>query len=134
MTIIQFKYADLIRRDEEVLKIEEIIEAKRNMLIEKQKKLRFISKQNIFLDAVKDDYAKYNNYIIKQKQDQMKALQVLNYYINDLTRTGNLTKQNIEDSKYEQRKIVHEIRSLQKNLDKIISDTNNINHNLKRIS
>lgn len=134
MTIIQFKYTDLINKDEQVLKIEEIIEAKRNMLIEKQKKLRFISKQNIFLDAVKDDYTKYNNYIIKQKQDQMKALQVLNYYINDLTRTGNLTKQNIEDSKYEQRKIVHEIRSLQKNLDKIISDTNNINHNLKRIS
>ena len=75
----------LVKRDEKLLQIEELINAKRKMLLDKQKKLRFISKQNNFLDAVKNDYAKYYGYIVKQKREQMEALDVLNNYIQDLT-------------------------------------------------
>jgi hypothetical protein len=49
----------LVKSDERLLQIEELINAKRKMLLDKQKKLRFISKQNLFLDAVKNDYTKY---------------------------------------------------------------------------
>jgi hypothetical protein len=58
----------LVNRDEQLLQIEDLIDSKRKMLIEKQKKIRFISKQNRFLDAVKNDYVKYYNYIAQQKQ------------------------------------------------------------------
>ena len=70
--------AHLVKRDEQLLHIEDLIEAKRRMLIDKQKKLRFIVKQNRFLDAVKNDYATYYNFVSKQKQDQIKALEMLN--------------------------------------------------------
>ena len=43
-------------RDEQFIHLQNLIEAKREMLINKQKKLRFITKQNRFLDAVKNDY------------------------------------------------------------------------------
>ena len=46
----------LAKQDEQFLHIEELIEAKRRMLLDKQKKLKFISKQNQFLDVVKDEY------------------------------------------------------------------------------
>ena len=109
--------------DEKFVQLQQLIDAKRQMLINKQKKLRFISKQNRFLDAVKHDYEKYYNYISQQKRDQIRALEVLDEYIKDLTLSGQLTKHNIEDAKEEQSKILKEVDSIKKSLDSIIDDT-----------
>ena len=128
MSIIRINYDDLMNKGNQLQQIEQLIDARRNMLIEKQKKLRFISKQNAFLSAVKDDYDKYNNYIVKQREDQMKAFQVINYYLDDLKRSGELTKSNIKDSKYEQQKIVNEIKKIQQNMDKLILDSNEVSN------
>ena len=119
----------LVKRDEQLLQIEELINAKRKMLLDKQKKIRFISKQNKFLDAVKDDYAKYYGYIVKQKREQIEALDLLNNYINDLTVSGKLSKNNVEDAKHEQSKILNELKNIQKGLDGIINDTNIYSYN-----
>jgi len=122
----------LVKRDEQLLHIEELIDAKRKMLLDKQKKIRFISKQNKFLDAIKNDYAKYYGYIVKQKHDQIEALDMLNNYIHDLTTSGKLSKNNIEDAKHEQSKILNELKTIKKGLDGIMNDTNDINVNLKQ--
>lgn len=119
--------------DERFIQIQELIEAKRQLLIDKQKKLRFISKQNKFLDAVKNDYEKYYSYIAQQKKDQIRALEVLDEYIKDLTLSGNLTKHNIEDAKEEQSKILKEVGLIKKNLDSLIDDTNYVVTNKKEI-
>lgn len=112
--------------DEKFMHIQEIIEAKKNMLLEKQKKLRFISEQNAFLNEVKNEYENYYGYIVQQKNDQIKALTILDNYIKQLTMSGNLTKHNIEDAKQEQSKILRELNSIKKNLDSIIEDTKEI--------
>ena len=121
----------LAKRDEQLLQIEGLIDAKRRMLLDKQKKLRFITKQNRFLDAVKNDYVTYYNYISQQKQDQIKALELLNEYIHDLSSSGKLSKHNIEDAKIEQDKILREVKSIKKGLDDIVNNTNYITSELK---
>jgi putative IMPACT (imprinted ancient) family translation regulator len=126
MNIMPMTFNDMNNKDSQLMKIEEIISAKRKMLINKQKRLQFMSKQNAFLDAVREDYDKYNDYIVKQKHEQMKAFGVLNSYITDLNRSTTLTKQNMVDSKEEQRKIVNEIKSIQHNLDEIVKETKGI--------
>lgn len=122
---------ELADKDEQLIHLENLIESKRRMLLEKQKKLRFVYKQNQFLGVVREDYDKYYSYIVKQKQDQMKALQLLNTYVDDLTRSGNLTKHNVADAKHEQRKIVSEMKSIQMNLDEIVSNTRDIHKTLQ---
>jgi hypothetical protein len=109
--------------DERFIQIQELIEAKRNMLVEKQKKLHFITKQNQFLDVIRNDYKKFYGYVNQQKMDQIRALEVLDEYIKDLTLSGKLTKHNIEDAKEEQNKILMEVNSIKKSLDSIIDDT-----------
>ena len=127
MTILYLKLPAGVReRDDQILQIEGLIDSKRRMLLEKQKKMRIIAKQNHFLDEVKNDYAKYYNYIAQQKQDQIKALELLNTYIRDLTRSGQLSTHNIEDAKSEQRKILKDVKSIQKGLDSIMEDTKHI--------
>lgn len=126
MDIIPYQNRILIpirEQDEKFIQIQELIEAKRNFLINKQKKLTFITKQNKFLEEVKNDYHKYYGYIVQQKKDQIRALEVLDQYIKDLTLSGKLTKNNIEDAKEEQRKILREVNSIKGSLDSIIDDT-----------
>jgi len=112
----------LVENDNKLLQIEELIEAKRVMLLEKQKKLKNISKQNQFLEAVKNDYTKYYDYIAQQKQAQIKALGLLNGYIQDLSISGQLSKHNIDDAKFEQEKILKEIDEIKKGLESIINN------------
>ena len=65
-------------------------------------------------------YIKYYNYISEQKKDQIKALELLNKYIHDLTVSGQLSKNNIDDAKFEQERILREVKSIRKGLDDIM--------------
>ena len=123
---IPTNYIHLENRDQKLLQIENLIDAKRKMLIGKQKKFKNLTKQNEFLNEVKQDYNKYYGYIVKQKEDQMSALTMLNGYIKDLTISGTLSKNNINDAKNEQNKILTEINSIKKGIDDIIKETGNI--------
>jgi hypothetical protein len=107
--------------DDKLLKIDELIEAKRQMLRDKQKTIGKIAKQNKFLEDVKNDYSNYNNIIMKQKHEQIQALELIHKYINDLKSTEHISTQNIEDSKNDQLKIMNEIQSIKQNLEGIVN-------------
>ena len=132
MEIVAFNQPINNNVNDEYLQIQNIIESKRNMLVQKQKKLKKIAKQNAFLDAIRNDYLKYNAYIIKQKQDQVTALNLLNSYMHDLRQSGKLSKNNIQDAKIEQYKIVKELNSIKKGLDKIMKDTDYVSDKLQQ--
>jgi hypothetical protein len=121
----------LEQKDEQFMQIENAIHAKRQMLLEKQKKFKAIEEQNEFLSHVKEDYAKYYQYISQQKQDQIKALELLNTYIHDLTHSGHLSKHNEEDARIEQKNIMREMNSIRKGLDSIMQNSDSINSTLQ---
>ena len=112
--------------EDEYSHLQYVIEAKRNMLLKKQKRLQKIAKQNAFLENIKNDYLKYNNYIVKQKQDQITALHLLNNYIGDLSKSGELSEHNIQDAKIEQKNITKELNSIKTGLDKIMNESNQV--------
>lgn len=120
----------LRERDNQFIQIQELIESKRNLLYEKQKKLKKLSNQNQFLELIKDDYSKYHNFIKQQKNEQIIALELLNTYIDDLTQTGKLTKNNIEDAKQEQKNILNEVKYIKTSLDEMIDNTKDIQYEL----
>jgi len=133
MSIIPYEARILIpirEKDNQFMQIQDLIDAKKKLLFDKQKKLRFISKQNRFLEAVKNDYTKYYTYISEQKKDQIRALHVLDEYIKDLTLSGQLTKHNIEDAKEEQAKILREVKSIKSGLDELVDDTQSVKNTL----
>ena len=109
--------------DHDFLQLQFVIQSKREMLLNKQKKLQRISKQNEFLNQVKNDYVNYNNYIVKQKNEQLIALELLQKYIKDLTISGELSENNLKDAKYEQNKIKKELKSIKHSLDELLNET-----------
>jgi hypothetical protein len=122
MEIILPIQMNLKSKDQQFIQIQKLIDFKRKMLLDKQVKYKKISKQNHFLEEIKNDYSNYSNYIMKQKQEQIQALNLLKNYVNDLSVSGNLSKQNIKDSEYEQKKILNEIKLIKTNLDEIIQN------------
>ena len=129
MEIILTNQMNLATKDQQFIELQQLIELKRKMLLEKQKKYKKIIKQNHFLEEIKNDYSNYSNYIMKQKQEQIQALEILHNYVKDLTISGNLSKQNVKDARYEQKKIIKELKSIKHNLDEVINNTDVINVN-----
>jgi hypothetical protein len=115
-------------KDEEYIILQNVIDEKRKMLLKKQREVLKLAKVNSFLRDLKDDYLKYNNYIVKQKQDQIVALQLLNNYIDDLKRSGQLSEYNVQDAKIEQKKILNELKNIRSGLDKILTDSDDVNN------
>ena len=109
-------------KDQRFIQLQDLINSKKSMLINKRIKLNSLSKQNRFLETVKNDYDQFYGYIEKQKRDQIQALELLDEYIKELTISGKLTKYNIEDAKEEQHKILNEISSIKKKLHNVIND------------
>ena len=115
--------------DSKLMQIEQIITAKRELLLRKQQQIHKMSKTNNFLEEIKDDYQNYYSYIAKQKEDQVTALSILNKYIDDLASSGELSKHNIKDAKIEQRKIMKEISSIKSKLKNLMGDIGSADQN-----
>ena len=100
--------------------VEAQIEARRAMLLKKRRHLESASKENEFLNVVRDDYQKYYDYIIGQKQDQMKAMGLLKKYVDDLIVTGKMTDTDLQNAKQDQQELMGEVGKIKKGLDEII--------------
>ena len=118
-----YENPNIMQKDQQFLYMQQLIEQKRDMLLQKQRYLKKASKQNEFLEVVKSDYAKYYDYIAQQKREQIQALELLNKYVQDLNKTNQISKYNIKDAKMEQEKIMSEIGSIKKGLAEIMSNT-----------
>ena len=112
----------LAERDSHIMRLEQQIEAKRKLLLEKQKKMNLLAKQNSFLVGVRDDYQTYYQYIVNQKQEQLKAMDSLHKYLADLSKSTDMTLNNIKDAAVEQDKVLKEMRKIKGNLDDIVNE------------
>ena len=116
----QLNNIDLAKRDQYLLKIEDEIELRRKFLLEKQKKLEKLSRQNRFLETVKDDYENYHNYIVEQKEGQIRAMNSIKQYVEDLIVSGKLTDEDIRQAKDDQREITNEVKKIREKINEII--------------
>jgi hypothetical protein len=91
--------------------------------------LRKTSKQNTFLHDVQNDYSKYYNFIIQQKENQIRSMNIIKQYLNDIVVSGKLTKKDIDEAKHEQENILGEIDHIKGSLDEIMDETNNLENN-----
>jgi len=107
-------------RDKFIIQIEKQIEEKKKLLYNRQHFLHNAVKDNDYLEKIKNDYAKYNKYIVKQKNEQIKAMELLKQYIEDIKLSGKLTEDAIVETKKEQSILINEIDKIRKSMNEII--------------
>lgn len=110
----------LAERDLYLVHIDSLMDEKRKMLLEKQKTLQQNVIQNEYLNLVRNDYRMYYDYIIKQKKDQIRAMNYLNQYIDEIIVKGKLTDADLENAKMEKDELIQEIGNIKGKLDEMI--------------
>ena len=110
----------LAERDLQLIQIEREIKNKKQLLVKKKKELDKKHKLNEYLVNVKQDYTKYYDYIVGEKQQQYNALILLKEYMSDLMKTENLVYQQIRSVKHDQKDIIVEIDKVKAELDELI--------------
>lgn len=123
-------FNNLETREANFLQLQELIDAKRKMLLDKQKNFTVLTKQNHFLRDMKDDYSRYYKHIAQQKEDQMAALNLLKEYVQDLTTSGSLTRNNIKDAEMEQENLLREVKTIKASLDSLVNKTRKLETDL----
>ena len=109
----------LAERDLYLVHIDTLMDEKRKMLLEKQKTLQQTAKENEYLEMVRNDYRKYYNHIVKQKEDQINAMNYLKQYIDEIIVDGKLTDVDLENAKMEQDELIQEMDNIKGKLDEI---------------
>jgi hypothetical protein len=109
----------LVERDLYLVHIDKLMEEKRKMLLEKQKTLQQTAKENEYLEMVRNDYRKYYNHIVKQKEDQINAMNYLKQYIDEIMVNGKLTDTDLENAKMEQDELIQEMSDIKSKMDEI---------------
>jgi hypothetical protein len=112
---------NLATRDLKLIQITEEIQNKKKLILKKKKELEKKKSVNTYLEIVSNDYNNYYNYILKQKQNEFKAMNLLNEYISDLVNTDKLVDNQLRLAKHDQKEILKEINKIQGELNNIIA-------------
>ena len=112
----------IAERDNQIEDLQTRIHAKRFMLLQRRKAIEVASKQNGFLAEVKKDYDKFYKKLVKQKNDQMVAIDYLTKYIDNIIEEEGLSAQKINEAKQEHKEMLSTVRSIKESLDEILTE------------
>lgn len=113
---------DINDRNLMIIKMKEQIKERQKYLQERFKQLEKNKSENLYLNEVKDDYQKYFNYINTIKEDQLKAFENISTYLDKVGCELKTTDTLLEETKYDQKQLLHEINKLREELNKITSN------------
>jgi len=121
MAMIPHKRPTLAIRDIYIMQIEKEIEGKRMFIVNKKKELEQQNNDNEFLDEVRNNYGKYYNYILKEKQQQLKSMHMIEQYLADLVKTDMMLDHELKEVERDHEKTMQEIKKITTELDQIIN-------------
>ena len=113
---------DISERDLLITKMKDQIKSKQNYLFEQFKELEKNKDENEYVETVKNDYAKYFNYISSIKSDQLNAFENINKYLDKIGCQLKISDSLLKETREDQQKVVHEINKLKIELNKITSE------------
>lgn len=108
--------------DQQFDNLQQTIKHKREFLRQKKGELEKTHKTNSELTGVKDDYKRYYDYILAEKQKQYDALKLLNTYISDLINSDKIMNEQMQLATADQEKILAEIKKVKNELDTLIQN------------
>ena len=93
--------------------LENAIYDEKNKLVNSVEELEEERETNQFLNEIAEDYKKYHNALLEQKQRQQKQLVHILDYLDNLLETQAVTEYTLSHTKNEQNRLVKEIKQLQ---------------------
>lgn len=119
--IVIYNYnMNLALRDKYIDILRQVLEERNMFLLDKQREIKQVSKENKLLIYVAEDYSKYHSILKKQKLEQCAALELLSNYISKISNTMNHTEEVLAQSKSQQQQIQMQMHRLREDIDNLI--------------
>jgi uncharacterized protein (DUF3084 family) len=99
----------VVKRDLKLMQIDEAIQEKRRLILEKRTDIKKKSTVNSYLEGVNADYHKFYNYTVEQKQKEFKAM-----------KTDKLMDNQMRMAKHDQKDIMNEIDKIKGEINELI--------------
>ena len=77
---------------------------------------------NEFLEKIAGDYVKYKDALLRQKERQRNQLMKIMAHLDEILESQAVTKYSLDHTKNEQKRLVQEIKNIQKSMDEINLD------------
>ena len=118
------KSLSLAERDKYLYQIEKQLEAKKKLLIKKNKQLNKNLKQNEFLEAAKAEYNQYFDRVIKETTDEYTALKQIADHLQNIIdysiKHEKMDKDELAAAKAEHKQILVEVNKVKHILNTIV--------------
>lgn len=111
---------DLAVRDRNIDILRQVLEERKQFLVDKHREIRKVSEENKLLIDVAEDYSKYHYIIKKQKMEQCAALELISRYISDTAGTLEQTEEVLAQSKLQQQQIQSQISRLREDIENLL--------------
>ena len=93
---------------------------KKMSMITKMSKVEHLKESNELLQTVAEDYRKYNEYIIEQKQLQEKAIENIVSHLEHIVNSDELNDVALEQAELQRKTLLSSLSELKKTLDETI--------------
>ena len=81
-----------------------------------------VQKENEFLEGVTNDYKRYHNYILSEKERERKQLEMLMGYLDKVLQEAGLSAEMANRARFQQNQILGEMDKIKGELDRITGE------------
>ena len=112
---------EISKRDEMIIQLQAAIKDNHDGVLLKLKELDSVQKDNRFLGSIYEDYRRYRDYIIQEKEREKTQMERLVHYLEKIVLEANLTDNMTRRAIMEQNRILGQLDTVKKELDKLVS-------------
>jgi len=112
---------EIVKRDKMIVQLQGAIKENQNSIFVQLKALDGVQKENRFLDAVYEDYRRYRDYIIHEKEREKRQMEQLIHYLEKILLESSLTDAMNRRALMEQNRILGQLDTVKSELDKLVS-------------
>ena len=112
---------DVAIKDTLIKQLQQAIKENQDGVLVQMKELDTVQKDNRFLQSIYEDYKRYQNYIIKEKEREKRQMETLVHYLEKIIMETNLTDAMTKRAILEQNHILGQLDNVKSELDKLVS-------------
>ena len=112
---------DLARRDEILLLLQKEIQSNKRQILEYLEDAEKTQKENRFFDGIRDDYVRYRNHIVAEKERERVQMELLIEYLERILEETELSLEEANRARYEQNRILGQLEEVKRELDELVS-------------
>lgn len=116
-------------KDLKIYKMKNLLDNKNRLMIDKEREIKELSKQNSLLETIVYDYEKYNDAILEEKLKQKKALKILSDHIREISKNIKSDEFRLNRVKVDQTLLLQEIQNIRDEIEYVLKSKGNAYQN-----